>query len=163
MTTASRSPATKMQSLSLRTAMLNNSALQIAVGEMHSLVSGEREHRESKKWSIDINAECSQAPRGTPSSKCSSAMWNLGAVHRPLHATRNAPTTRPALHEFAVLHKPSKRARTWCWLTEIYGTIGASCHWPWRCEGYHHFGVSRRQHLVASCGRAGFSSSAGCP
>ena len=31
-------------------------------------------------------------------------VWNLAAVHRPLHAMRNAPTTRPGLHQLAVRH-----------------------------------------------------------
>ena len=34
----------------------------------------------------------------------SSAAWNLAAVHRPLHAMRIAPTTRPGLHELAARH-----------------------------------------------------------
>ena len=41
----------------------------------------------------------------------------LAAVHRPLHAVRNAPTTTPTLHELAALHRPSMRERTWCQLT----------------------------------------------
>ena len=43
-----------MQSLSLRTAILNNSSLKIAVGEMHSPVQNQRENRESKKSGASI-------------------------------------------------------------------------------------------------------------
>ena len=48
----------------------------------------------------------------------SSGVWNLEAVHRPLHAIRNAPITIPALHELAARHKPSMRVGTRCWLTK---------------------------------------------
>ena len=48
----------------------------------------------------------------------SSALWNLAAVHRPLHATRNAPTIRPGLHELAARDIPFMSRRTRCWLTK---------------------------------------------
>ena len=59
-------------------------------------------------WDIDCNAECNRAHRGTHPRRqpgFSSAVWNLATVHRPLHATCRATTTRPALHELAVRHQ----------------------------------------------------------
>ena len=39
----------------------------------------------------------------------SSAVWNVTAAHTPLHAMREAATTRPSLYELAVRHKPRTR------------------------------------------------------
>ena len=58
-----------------------------------------------------------------------SAVWNLAAVHRPLHAIRNAPTTIPALHELAARHKPSMREReNMVPVDNANGTIGAAAN-----------------------------------
>ena len=48
-TKASNKPDTRMQSLSLRTAILKRKSLKKAVGEMHSLVQGKRELRWSSR------------------------------------------------------------------------------------------------------------------
>ena len=67
MTNASRSPATRMRSLPLRTAILNSRSLKIAVGDMHSPVPGRGNVKIRKRvGGIDCNAECSRDRRDTP-------------------------------------------------------------------------------------------------
>ena len=82
-----------MQSLSLRTAILIDGSLKIAVGEMHSQVPGKREQKDSKRVGHRLQCRIQSSPSWHPMRHpgFSSAVWNLAAVHRPLHAIRNAP------------------------------------------------------------------------
>ena len=44
----------------------------------------------------------------------SSTVWKLAAMHKPLHAVRKAPTTRPRLQELAVRQNPRMSKCTRC-------------------------------------------------
>ena len=98
---------------------MNSRSSKINVSEMHSPVPNQREHSESKKGGTSIEMQNAMELLVAPhKTSWVSSVWNLAAVHRPLHAIRNAPTTIPALHDMAARHRPSMRERTRCWLAK---------------------------------------------
>ena len=72
---------------------------------MHSPLPGQRERRWSNK--VPQRTMPQTRPSGHPKThaRFSETMWSLAAVHKPLHATREAPTMRPSLHELATLQR----------------------------------------------------------
>ena len=73
-------------------------------------------HRVRHRWWCSLQSSSSWHPKRHPGF--SSAVWNLAAVHRLLHAMPKAPTTSPSLQELAVRHKPSMRESARCWFAK---------------------------------------------
>ena len=109
-------PSNGNAKLSLRTAILNSSSLKIAASELHSPVPSQRERKDSNRAGHRLQCRMQSSPSWHPKRHpgFSSAVWNLAAVHRPLQAILNAPTTIPDLHELAARHRPSMRERPRC-------------------------------------------------
>ena len=101
-TNASNKPATRLQSY-------------------HTFASPRPRNESSRTgYGIDCNAVSNRAPRDPKRHpRFSSVVWNQAAVHKPLKATRSAPTIRPALHALAVRQRPCKSEWTQRRLTNL--------------------------------------------
>ena len=90
-------------------------------------------------------------------------MWNLAAVHSPI--TRD--TQRAHNHtSFARVGRPTQAFHEGVdtvLVEKTNGTIGAAANGRGDVKDIITLAYQGRQHLIASCGRADFSSSGGCP
>ena len=133
-------PDTRMQSLSLRTAILKSKSLNI---RGRNAIAGARPVRikmvEQNKQKLSCRKESRfllGASKRQP--RCSSTAGNLAAVHGPLQATRTAPTTRPTgFTRVAYTAEPLHERRGW-----------NVCKWLERCRSCFRSNASRWPHLI---------------
>ena len=137
-----------MQSLWLRTAILNRSSSKKAEGEMHALVPGQREHKESKRVAPIVVPNWIE-PIVAPEK----ASWVFFRSTEP--GSRAQAITRNNTSRVPDTGLPRLRENGAGWQNRWHNWTGCKC--PSRCQGSCHFGVSMQRHLtlrvLASSGR----------
>ena len=113
-TDASYNPVSRMQSLSLQTAILKSRLVKISRGRIAFA-----DARPERAKMAEQGGAAVKMPQATKTFR---AVWNLAAVHKPLHATRKAPTIKPGLHELGAREIPLML------VDKTQGAIGASAN-----------------------------------